>query len=195
MRLNVGCGGDIKPGYTNVDFRALPGVDVVHDLTVFPWPFPDESAEEILLLDVLEHFPYRLTPLILMECFRILIPSELADAHLIVQVPDARHLTRAIAQEGVYLCNRCGAQMWDGGNNFKSCHGCGQTADECSYAAMRRLYGGQDYPGNTHQVCFTAEMLELQCRAAGFGNPETLERDHQFANWNLKYQFVKCDLW
>jgi SAM-dependent methyltransferase len=41
----------------NVDNVALPGVDVVHDLTEFPWPFRDNEFEEVVLVDILEHLP------------------------------------------------------------------------------------------------------------------------------------------
>lgn len=53
LRLNLGCGTNRPAGYVNVD-RAH-GPDVVHDLEVFPWPWPDTSVEEILANHVLEH--------------------------------------------------------------------------------------------------------------------------------------------
>ena len=57
MKLNFGCGNDIKDGWINQDMAQLPGVDVVHDLRVFPWPFKDNQFEIIYLKDVLEHLP------------------------------------------------------------------------------------------------------------------------------------------
>jgi SAM-dependent methyltransferase len=56
-RLNVGCGHDIRPDWVNLDVAALSGVDVVHDLGVYPWPFPDSSFDEIEMINVLEHLP------------------------------------------------------------------------------------------------------------------------------------------
>lgn len=44
-------------GYTNVDRTLLDGVDVVHDLMQFPWPFADEQFEQVIIIDVLEHLP------------------------------------------------------------------------------------------------------------------------------------------
>ncbi len=55
MKLNLGCGKQIKEDYTNLDKVALEGVDVVHDLDVFPYPFRDNTFDEILCSHVLEH--------------------------------------------------------------------------------------------------------------------------------------------
>lgn len=54
-RLNVGCGGQAQPGWVNVDAVQQPGVDVVHDLDVFPWPFDDASFDQIRAIDIYEH--------------------------------------------------------------------------------------------------------------------------------------------
>ncbi len=55
MRLNLGCGSQALPGWVNSDMAAIPGVDVVHDLDVIPWPWEDGSATEVRAFDVFEH--------------------------------------------------------------------------------------------------------------------------------------------
>ena len=55
MRLNLGCGRDIREGYVNVDIVKLPGVDKVFDFNRFPYPFKDNMFEEIYVSHVLEH--------------------------------------------------------------------------------------------------------------------------------------------
>jgi SAM-dependent methyltransferase len=55
MKINLGCGTDIKPGFVNVDIAELPGVNVVHDINDVPLPFTDNSAELIYCKDILEH--------------------------------------------------------------------------------------------------------------------------------------------
>ena len=55
MRINVGCGALVMEGFVNVDSYAGPGVDVVHDLDVHPWPFEDGTVDEVVALDVYEH--------------------------------------------------------------------------------------------------------------------------------------------
>jgi ubiquinone/menaquinone biosynthesis C-methylase UbiE len=68
-KLNIGCGVDSRAGWVNLDVKALPGVDIVHDLEDLPLPFPEEEFDEILCQDVLEHIEY--IPL-LRELHRIL---------------------------------------------------------------------------------------------------------------------------
>ena len=54
-KLNLGCGKDIKKGYINLDFMKQPGVDIVHNLNKFPWPFKDNEFDEVYASHVLEH--------------------------------------------------------------------------------------------------------------------------------------------
>jgi predicted SAM-dependent methyltransferase len=73
MQISLGAGQLRKPGeWTYVDILALPGIDVVHDLNIFPWPFADGSAEYIEALDVLEHVNDPIA--FINECGRILQP-------------------------------------------------------------------------------------------------------------------------
>lgn len=54
-KLNLGCGSDIKNGYINLDKSKHKGVDFVHDLDKYPWPFPSNYIDEIYGQDVIEH--------------------------------------------------------------------------------------------------------------------------------------------
>lgn len=195
LRLNLGCGNDVRSGYVNVDFRKSHGVDLVHDLSELPWPFETESADEIMMLDFLEHFPYRQTHLILMECHRILK----ADGTVVIQVPDAEVLSRAISGLGGFPCNVCGryiiSRVHDGVHWLEGCPECGQNDDDSISAAMKRLFGGQDYDGNFHHACFTRRSLMLQAREAGLIQTGQEEVEHQYLNWNFKSRFKKGDLW
>jgi len=55
MKLNLGCGRDIRKGYVNLDVAKLEGVDVVHNINEFPYPFKDNEFEEVYCKHVLEH--------------------------------------------------------------------------------------------------------------------------------------------
>lgn len=54
--LDVGCNKVRAPEATcGIDYRAFPGVDIVHDLERFPWPIADNRFDVILCRDVIEH--------------------------------------------------------------------------------------------------------------------------------------------
>ena len=57
MRLNLGCADRHLPGFLNVDI--VPPADFVTDLSA-SWPWPDNSATEIVAEDILEHLPNRI---------------------------------------------------------------------------------------------------------------------------------------
>ena len=54
-KLNLGCGEDIRKGYVNMDFVKKPGVDVIHDINKYPWPFKDNTFNIVYASHVLEH--------------------------------------------------------------------------------------------------------------------------------------------
>jgi hypothetical protein len=80
-RLNIGCGSHIMEGWVNLDISKLPGVDVVHDLSHFPWPFRDGYFTEVYMKDVLEHLPDTIKTM--EEIYRITIPG----ANVFIGVP------------------------------------------------------------------------------------------------------------
>ncbi|MBU3940391.1 MAG: class I SAM-dependent methyltransferase [Nanoarchaeota archaeon] len=55
IRLNLGCGSDIKENCINVDKIKLNGVDIVWDLDKYPYPFEDNSIDRIFAFHILEH--------------------------------------------------------------------------------------------------------------------------------------------
>lgn len=56
IRLDIGCGGNKQPGFVGMDFRKEHGVDIVQDLTLFPWKqIPDESVSLAMASHLLEH--------------------------------------------------------------------------------------------------------------------------------------------
>ena len=56
VRLNLGSGARPLDGYVNVDSNPkAPGVNVVHDLDQYPWPFETESVHEVFMSHCLEH--------------------------------------------------------------------------------------------------------------------------------------------
>ena len=87
LKLNLGSGQNPKPGYINVDRFGTP--DVKWDLEVFPWPWPDNSVEEILMIHVLEHLGATTQVFfgIIKELYRVCRHG----ATILIIVPHARH--------------------------------------------------------------------------------------------------------
>lgn len=90
MKLDIGCGQKKREGFTGIDILDLPGVDIVHDLTIFPYPLEDSCAEEIVMDNSLEHFSDPIS--ILEELYRISKPN----ARITIIVPYFRSFYNAI---------------------------------------------------------------------------------------------------
>ena len=55
-KLSVGAGAkDREEGFTTIDIAGDP--DVKHDITIVPWPFPDEYFRGVKAHHILEHLP------------------------------------------------------------------------------------------------------------------------------------------
>lgn len=118
MKLNLGCGQNSKPGFLNVDKFAECEPDEVVDLERFPWPWPDSSADEILLVHVLEHLGRETETYfgVIREIYRVAKP----DAAIRIVVPDPRsdaylndptHV-RPITPPGLELFNQAKNREW-----------------------------------------------------------------------------------
>lgn len=87
-KLNLGCGTDIKEGFTNIDIRPLPGVNLVCDISNLDDLFQDSTIDEIHAYDVLEHFSFRITSRVLQNWIKKLKPG----GQIIVRVPDLQKI-------------------------------------------------------------------------------------------------------
>lgn len=54
--IDIGCGANkANPKWFGVDYRKLPGVDLVQDLEKFPWKIPSNKFDTALASHVVEH--------------------------------------------------------------------------------------------------------------------------------------------
>lgn len=82
MKLNAGCGYNKIEGYINIDINADVKPDYVMDVCYLD--FEDETFNEVLAKDVVEHLGYFRTKYFLSEAFRVLRK----DKFLIIETPD-----------------------------------------------------------------------------------------------------------
>lgn len=77
VHIDLGCGANKVEGFIGVDNRALPGVDIVMDMELFPWPIPDECASLVVSSHVLEHIAPWKTDVHLTQLVDLLLKKKL----------------------------------------------------------------------------------------------------------------------
>ena len=118
-----------------MDLHDLPGVDVVHDLTKFPWPFKPESVEEVVSSHFLEHVPGRLRVGFFDELYRVMVSGKTATFVVpywssMRSVQDPTHEWPPIAETSFLYFNR----EWREANGLA--HYLGQSDFDFSYAYL-----------------------------------------------------------
>lgn len=73
QKINLGCGQKYLDGWVNCDVVRSVKADKYFDLETFPYPLKSDSAEEILMDNVLEHLSD--IPATMGELFRICAPG------------------------------------------------------------------------------------------------------------------------
>jgi predicted SAM-dependent methyltransferase len=86
IKLDLGCGKTKKEGFIGIDILPFDNVDIVHDLKNFPYPFDDNSVDEIWMDNVLEIIPNPIK--VVEEIYRIAKP----DSKITISVPYYRSL-------------------------------------------------------------------------------------------------------
>ena len=121
LKLNLGCGHTRLPGHVNVDAQPACKPDQVVDLEQFPWPWADNSVDEIQMVHVLEHLgrePQTYLS-IMKELWRVCAPG--AAIHIVV--PHHRHdnfhsdptHVRPVTPLGLALFDRAQCDAWVAG--------------------------------------------------------------------------------
>jgi predicted SAM-dependent methyltransferase len=60
LKVDLACGQKKKEGFKGIDQANIEGVDYVHNLMEFPWPFEDGSVYEFNCSHYVEHIPIQL---------------------------------------------------------------------------------------------------------------------------------------
>ena len=138
LKLNLGCGFDIRSGYVNIDANDEHHPDLVSDVANLS-ALADSVASEALAQDVLEHLPRAKASTALREWNRVLQPS----GTLILRLPSIVHLLRLLEDK----------RYQDVATQ--------QRLIQC-------MYGTQGYDGDFHLNGFTEVTLRHHLTEAGF---------------------------
>ena len=74
LRLHIGCGLNIRPGWVNID-RVARAPGVVTDVDPAALPYPDGTVSEVLAEHVFEHFSFVEEEMVWREMARVLRPG------------------------------------------------------------------------------------------------------------------------
>jgi len=128
MNLDLGCGAHKRNGFLGVDISSECGADIVHDLRVTPWPFPDQSVDEVFCSHFFEHLTGAERVPFMEELYRVLKPG--ATARMITPywtnmaaVQDPTHQWPPVAEASYLYFNKawrdqCGLQHYGIGCDF-----------------------------------------------------------------------------
>jgi predicted SAM-dependent methyltransferase len=166
MNLNLGSNKKRIDGYLNVDALPLPEVDVIHDLTIAPWPFTTNSVDDILAQEFLEHISWHQTDIILAECYRILRPG----GKLTIQVPDIGKMNEYYVANQICTCVPRKAARYEDYKADPSCFLCGGQAKIHPERWFVAYTGAQKHAYDAHLNIFTGQRLETALEMAGFEN-------------------------
>ncbi len=103
--LDIGCGENKQKGFVGLDMRKLPGVDIVHNLEVFPYPLEDESCLTIVGHHIVEHIKPWLMIDFMNELWRLLKP----EGQLALSMPYG--VNQLFVQDPTH-CNPCNERTW-----------------------------------------------------------------------------------
>ena len=183
MRLNLGSHNKTIEGYVNVDALHLDNVDITHDLTEFPYPFEENSIDEILMTELLEHISWRQSVNVLRECHRILKPG----GKMQIQVPDIREMMFAYWNEQICECVPHKPKSKEDAKADLSCPDCNGYGKVHPNRWKMAFCGAQKHRYDSHLNIFTPESLEEDLLSAGFNKIDFKKDDY---GWK-----IKCNVW
>lgn len=148
MKLHLGCGSKILPGYINTDIENWSGLcDYVidaRDLSIFD----DNSFEEVYTRQMLEHIhPYD-TLTVLKEIYRVLVPRGKAK----ISVPDLERICLGWLADKTVLEHEALNNIY--GKTYKY---------------------GKRYVRREHKTGFTFDILRRKLNEVGFKNVTRIE--------------------
>lgn len=144
-KLNLGSGDEHIPGFISVDLYD-ESADVKADITELP--FDDDSIDEVVAYQVIEHIPYWKEAKIFSEMYRVLKPGGKA----VVECPDMEYIARHIIDSGDI------ADRW-----VKSIYGQYYRPWD-----IIRYKDAEDHEGSKHRNAFTFGKIRRLCVPLGF---------------------------
>lgn len=211
MRLNIGSHNIKLEGFLNVDILPLENVDIICDITRTPWYFSDNnetnrvllqedqevpantiednSVDEIVMVEVLEHISFHDTAKVLREIYRVLKPG----GKLHIQVPAIDEMMKNWVNGEICTCiphKVASKEPPKADPKCFQCEGRGKVNPRrwlMAFCGAQKDYGYGILP-DIHKNIFTKEILEDNLMDAGFS--KIVFKDDPF-KWKIKVDAYK----
>lgn len=157
IRLHLGCGTKVLPGWINVD-RVATAPEVRTDISLTALPFPDGSVDEILAEHVFEHLTFAEERAVWNECTRVLRPG----GRLTLEVPDFEWVCRTFLEaeddfRDFYIVGAVDHYF-----------GCGRDLRQRWGILQTMFFGNQNGAGQFHHSAYTVGKLRKLATLLGF---------------------------
>jgi len=181
MKLDFGSGNKrIGNDWTNVDAFPWGGnTDIIWDMGNFPYPFENESIDEITCGDTLEHLSWRLTDKVLKEFYRILKKN----TTISIRVPDCGKAMEYYVKQQICQCVAHKPESDEekrGDPNCMKCSGAGRINPN---RWLLSFVGAQKHGYDAHLNIFTESILKKNLINAGFSG---VNFQPDSCGWKLK---------
>lgn len=156
MKLHLGCGSNIKTGYTNIDaFVRLPGI---LNYDILNLPLENDSVDEILTEHLIEHIGFADEEKFWRECYRVLKK----DGILTCETPDLEWLCKVFVEnvDDFKEFYKVGTKDHYFGN--------GKSVEHRWGILTTHFFGNQNGAGQFHYNGFTKQKLQRIAELIGF---------------------------
>lgn len=159
LRLHIGCGTTVKPGWVNID-KVAHVSGVVTDVDPSALPYPDGTVSEILAEHVFEHFNFSEEAAVWHELRRVLRRGGI----LRIEVPDFE-----------WVCQKFLEAQDEWRDFYRVGHadhysGCGRDLDQRWGILQTMIFGNQNGEGQFHRSAYTEGKFRRLASKMGFAD-------------------------
>ena len=165
-KLHIGCGGDFKGDYINVDFYDTSVCDIKCDVVTLN-DFPDNFATEIFHMHLLEHLNRTEGAEAIKNWYRVLAPGGV----LIFECPEADETYR----------------MWLGMTHEERW----EKVENLWHGYNMQIWGSQDHEGQYHKMIYDKPRVEQLLKETGFTTVDVKNIDDWWLKENMRCVAIK----
>jgi SAM-dependent methyltransferase len=179
IRLHLGCGAHILPGWINIDTVQRPGAPSIH-LDIGDMPFVAGSVTEILAEHLMEHLDFAAEQRVWREIARVLRPG----GRFRVEVPDFDWVCRSFVDA---------TDDWRDFYQVGNCDhygGCGRDTGQRWGILQTMFFGNQNGADQYHRSAYTEQKLRSIAALLEFASVE-VERTFNKGGLALRATLVR----